>query len=162
MDSADIESVLSVLEAMADAELAVAEFYGACSRTWESEQGFFAALSRDEMRHAADVRALARILADKPEQFQSLRHFHKAAVQTFVAGVKESAARVHRGETPLERVLHVALDMEKSILESRFTEIVKTEEIEYQTLARRIMDETRAHKANIERRITGRMKDRSN
>ena len=142
--------------------MAVAEFYGVCSRTWESEQGFFAALSRDEMRHAADVRELARILADKPEQFQSLRRFHKAAVQTFVAGVKESAARVHRGETPLDRVLHIALDMENSILENRFTEIVKTEEIRYQTVARRIMDETRSHKANIERRIAERKKVRTN
>ncbi len=50
-------------------------------------------------------------------------------------------------------VLFIARDIERSLIEARYDEIVKTNDIEYQNLVKRIVSQTVVHKGMIDKKI---------
>ena len=84
------------------------------------------------------------------------------AIKTFISYVQTTTQRVQTGQFPkpdVPRILAIARDMEQSILESKYVEIVKTSDVEYQTIVRKILSDTAAHKKGIEARIAAKAKE---
>ncbi len=143
---------------MAQLECAVAEFYKAGGERWEEEKEFWFNCAIEESNHAKNLREMANVLSNQPERFQMGRPFNVLAVQTALAGVKAGLAKLESGGLTLDEALYKALDIEKSILESKSGEILRTHDIQYQNRLKGILTQTDAHKNRMEKKIAERKK----
>lgn len=151
-----VKELMKVLEAMAEAEMAMAELYKTCAQLWEQESNFWLSLSNDEVKHAENVRKLAHIIHNRlgsKATFQFYRPFTLNSVQSFVSGVTDAMARIKQDNVSEKRMLAIALDIELSALERRYSELVKTDDIEYQTISKTIDNETKIHRDRIEGKL---------
>ncbi|MBS1238359.1 MAG: hypothetical protein H6R39_19 [Deltaproteobacteria bacterium] len=63
--------------------------------------------------------------------------------------------RLKKGEISEDSAISIARDIEQSFIESRYGEIVKTADVEYNTLVQKILNETARHKIKIDQKIHG-------
>jgi len=152
MTPADVASTLEVLKVLAKLELAVAHFYAACAQAYPEDRALWKGLEEDEQLHAAHLGRMGQILADWPAEFDRNRSFSVAAVRTFI-GYADSATQRVRGlpwpKAEYPQILALAQDMERSILESKYGEVVKGAHPEFRALAAELATATAAHRARI-------------
>ena len=96
-----------------------------------------------------------RIVSDKPEHFEKGRPFNIFAVQTMITGIRNNIEKLKKGEIREDKAIMIARDIEQSFIEFRYSEIVKTADIEYNTLVQKIVKETAQHKTKIDQKMRG-------
>lgn len=139
------EDILSVLEKMKEHELAMAEYYQACSQAWSGEKAFWTEMERAEMRHAHHLEKMMGFILKKPERFGWGRPLKPAAIQTATSGLRLNIQKLRSGEIPMYKAVYIARDFEKSIIESKYGEIIKTDDIEFRSLINEMVSDTRSH-----------------
>jgi len=155
MTIADMEKISTVLKSMIQYELNLSDFYKQCADTWKEDQAFWQNLARAEVGHAENIQRMQEIIVKKPEKFELGRPFNPMALNTAIAGLKDITGRLASGAFSVEKILFTARDIEQSILESRYAEIVKTTDLEYETMMNGILSDTSAHKRVIQEKIVG-------
>ena len=153
MSIADIEKITTVLESMIQYELNLSDFYRQCADIWTEDRAFWQNLAHAEVGHAENIQKMREIIAKKQERFEAGRPFNAIALNTAMAGLKDNAKRLTSGAFSFEKMLIMTRDIEQSILESHYAEIVKTADIEYQTLMKGILSDTYVHKKIIQEKI---------
>ena len=153
MKAGNLDNILHVLQYMAQLELALAEFYEACAQTWEEDEDFWSRLGQQERQHAQNIRKMAEIISEKYEFFESFRPFNPAAVRTIISGIEDNRHRLKGGGISKRNALFIARDIERSLIEAKYSEIVKTTDIEYKNLLTAIITQTEAHENLIDKRI---------
>jgi hypothetical protein len=152
MRKAELSATLDVLKFIAGAEAAMAEFYRTCAQGQGEGTDPWLDLEREERQHVERVTRMATILAEQPDDFECSRAFHLAAIHTFTGYVESTTERLRRDELPAAdhvRLLSTAYDMEQSIIECKYGEIVRSTNFEYQELLREIIGDTVAHKNRL-------------
>jgi hypothetical protein len=152
----ELAETLETMKVLEHLELALASFYGLCGESAANGLHFWATLAREERQHAETIRRIAAILAERPDRFEPNRTFHVTAIQTFRAYVESLAERLRTGEisrSDQHHLLSLARDVEQSVLEGKWNEIVKTADGEFQALIQAVVSETMAHKAKIVARL---------
>ena len=96
---------------------------------------------------------MREILINKQGSFEVGRPFNLVVLRTALAGANENRKRLKEGALSREKVLVLARDIEQSILESRYAEIVKTNDVEYQSLIKKIVSQTSDHKMMLQKKI---------
>jgi hypothetical protein len=150
---ADIEKITRALEAMSQYELTLSDFYKQCAGIWTEDQAFWQNLAHAEAGHAENIQKMREIIIKKQENFEAGRPFNPIAINTAMAGLNDDARRLTSGAVSFEKMLIMARDIEQSILESHYAEIVKTADLEYQTLMKGILSQTYEHKKIIQEKI---------
>lgn len=153
LSTGDLKGILDVLSSMEEMEGTVADFYRVCGELWTERREFWSSIEEDERKHVRHVGAMKEIISRKPQRFEKGRPFNIMAVQTVIRGIQNNIAKAKAGELKMSGALFIARDNEQSFLESRYSEVVKTEDIEYLTLVNTIVRETLNHKAAIDREI---------
>lgn len=156
MDRITHARILETFKVLSRVERAMAGFYGLCAETGGPSREFWQGLEQEEQRHVAAVQRMAELVAERPDQFEPDRTFRAPAVQTFLTYVESVVQRLRTNEisrTDEHHLLSVARDLEQSVLEGRWNEIVKTADPDFLALARTISSETIAHKARIVGRL---------
>jgi rubrerythrin len=151
--SGDLKGILDTLVHMQEAERVVAEFYTLCADTWPVDLQFWTDLSREELEHENNIAAMYQIVSDKPEHFEKGRPFNIFAVQTMITGIRINIEKLKQGGIREDNAILIARDIEQSFIEFRYSEIVKTADIEYNTLVQKIVRETAQHKTKIDQKI---------
>lgn len=151
--SGDLKGILDVLSFMADVERALAELYHACGETWDDGHGFWSGIEDEENKHARNIESMKDIISRKPERFEKGRPFNIMAAQTLIRGIRGNIDKVRTGTIQRKNALFMARDMEQSMMEQRYGEVVKTEDIEYLGLMKEIISDTVTHKARIDAEI---------
>lgn len=154
MSSADIKKITEVLEAMIQYELFLSDFYQHCADRWTEDQELWDNLVLAEIRHADNIKKMKDIIIKKQEGFAIGRPFNLIALNTAAAGLKDNTRRLTLGELSREKTLFIAKDIEQSVLESNYGEIVKTADVEYNTLMKAILSQTHEHKKIILEKIS--------
>jgi hypothetical protein len=154
MNAADIEKITKVLEAMIQYELLLSDFYNHNADLWMDDHALWNNLALAEIRHADNIRKMKDIIVKKQECFAIGRPFNLNALDTVAAGLKETTRRLTLGEFSREKILIMARDIEQSIIESNYAEIVKTADTEYNTLMKDILSQTYEHKKIIQDKIS--------
>ncbi len=152
MQKGDLHIILDAVRLMGSLEGAMAEFYRACGQARHEAIEPWLELEQQERRHVERLARMANLISERPDRFERLRNFNPIAIRTFIAYVESTTARLRRNELPaadLTRVLSTAYDMEQSILESKYGEIVRSTDGEYQALVREIIADTADHKAKL-------------
>lgn len=153
-----IEEVLKILKVMRQAETAMSVLYRVCAKRWSEDANFWLSLSDDEVNHSGNVKILSDIIREKISSganFQYKRHFTVNSVQSFISGVTETAERVKQGNISKEKMLAIAFDIECAALERSYSELVKTDDIIYQSIANAIDIETQLHRDKIKKKMEG-------
>jgi hypothetical protein len=150
---ADIKKVAETLASMMQYELALSDFYKHCADIWTEDQAFWHNLAHAEVRHAENMQKMLEIITKKQEKFDLGRSFNPIALNTAIAGLKDNASRLTARMFSLEKVLFLSRDIEQSILESHYAEIVKTADAEYQALVKEILYQTYEHRKIIQEKI---------
>ncbi len=151
-----VEELLQVLKAMQGVEIAMSVLYKICAKTWQQDSEFWLSLSNEEVKHSENVKMLSHIIRDRigsEANFQSHRPFTLNSVQSFVSGIIDAMEKVRQGNISKKRMLAIALDIERSALERRYSELVKTDDVEYQTISKSIDTETQIHRDRIEKKL---------
>jgi hypothetical protein len=153
MNIADIEKINKVLESMVQYESSMSDFYKQCADAWTDDRAFWQDLSNAEAGHAANIQKIGEMIARRMASFDMGRPFNPIALNTAMAGLAENSKRLSSGAVSMEQLLITARDIEQSILESHYAEIVKTADLEYQTLMKQIVADTYLHRKMIQDRM---------
>ena len=156
MNRTALAHTADTLSAITRLERAMATFYRACAETPGDARDFWLGLEQEELRHAQHLQRMAEIVAARPGRFEPDRTFNAAAIQTFMAYLEALIERVRANEVPRtdqHRLLSLARDLEQSLLESKYHELVKTQDVEYLALIRTVIADTVAHKSRIVTRL---------
>jgi hypothetical protein len=148
-----LKGILDTLVLMRETERVVSEFYALCADTWPVDLQFWTKLSREELEHENNIARMHQIVSDKPEHFEKGRPFNVFAVQTMITGIRNNIEKLKKGEIREDNAILIARDIEQSFIEFRYSEIVKTADIEYNTLVQKIVKETMQHKREIDHKI---------
>ena len=146
MTQRSMKDVLQVMNDMAGLEVALAELYQACSEQYPEDQAFWLAIKRQEELHAQFIGKLAELISSHPQEFRFGRPFNSVAIKTILSNVKDHTAQVRKGQLQRQRALFIARDIENSVLESNYREIVTTDNVEFRNTIDLIAKDTLAHR----------------
>jgi len=149
----NIDTITKVIEAMMQFESALADFYKQCADAWAEDQGFWRNLANAELQHENNLRKMREIIINKQNSFNLGRSFNTIALNTAITGIHDNIKRLMGGFLSREKVLFIARDIEQSVLEANYSEIVNTSDIECQTLMKDILSQTYDHKMAIQNKI---------
>lgn len=147
------ESIDVMIENMKNLELIIAEFYKTCGDTWIEDKDFWKNLEHSEMAHANNLERIKKIVTNAPGSFELGRQFKSAAVTTFICLVKNNTEKIKTGGISKEKAYFMALDLERSLIELKYADIIKTNNIEYKQLINKIVEETNSHNKIIDEKI---------
>ncbi len=148
-----LQNVLETLHTMREVELAIGRFYRGCAGCWKEDEAFWLNLEGAEIRHADWIEQMAQMIRQEPGRFQTHRPFSITAIRTMISGVEQNIAHLEKGQLDRCKAFILARDIEASIIEKAYHEIVKTDLPLYLTLVRRVVSETVSHKAAIEEKL---------
>lgn len=149
----NLENILATLELMIQLELTLADLYREAARVWDDEKDFWNNMAVAETKHANHISKMIGIIKKKPEKFSVVRPFNTMGVKTVMAGIEDHHNKLKAGKIPREKFLLVTRDIERSVLEKHYVEIVKTNDLEYMTLMTGILAETEEHRKSLEKRL---------
>jgi hypothetical protein len=158
MKPCNLEELLELLKIMAQFEISISILYKLCSGKWREDADFWLSINKDEIKHSENVKKMADILKKRIGSgaiFKYNRPFTINSVQNAINNVMQTIERVKKEELSPQKILSIAWDIENSALERKYSEIVKTDDIEYQTLSATIDEETQMHRNKIEAKLKG-------
>ena len=146
MTPRNLQDVLDVMNDMVALEVALAELYEACSEQFPEDKNFWLAIKRQEELHAQFIGTLSELVASHPQEFQFGRPFNSTAIKTTLSSVRNYTETVRKGLLQRKRALFMARDIENSVLEAKYGDIVSTDNIEFRKTIDLISRDTLAHK----------------
>jgi hypothetical protein len=149
----DPKAILKTLDMLAQLELAISEFYQTCADSWKGQKDFWSSLAVAERKHSQYVREIADLFSKNPKNFYRGRPFQVAAVSTVISGIKNNIQKLKGGELKEENLLFIALDIEESLLESKYFDFLKSDDPRLQNIVIEIMSQTRHHKEMLVNKI---------
>ncbi len=149
----DLKTILDALKVMKEFELTVAEFYRTCHSLWPEDEALWKNLEQAEIRHAETADKMISILSERPNFFEPNRLFNPTAIRTSISGIRGDIERLKKREIPKDKILFIARDLEQSAIESKYFEIVKGGDVEFQDMMEELRIDTMAHRDELNKRI---------
>jgi len=149
----NIEEMKKVLASLAQNERRISALYSACAAKWPEDRDFWLMLVSAEERHATMIESMVEILMRKPHLFESGRPLNTTAISSSMAWIQSNKDKLEDGSLTKKNLLIIARDIEQSILEAKFAEIVKGNDLEYSNLVREIVSDTLAHREMLNQKI---------
>ncbi len=149
----ELQKLLDIMACLAESERAIARLYRRCAETWKEDDAFWLHLEAQEIGHIRNIDRMAEMIRRNPDRFELHRPFNTTAIRTFITGVEQDMDRLNKGALSQRRALILARDIESSIIEKTYHEIVKTGETDYLNLVKQVVAETCSHKDAIEKRL---------
>ncbi|MFH0889341.1 MAG: hypothetical protein V1871_09060 [Planctomycetota bacterium] len=153
MNDHDVKNLQDILNLMANLESVIAELYKTCGSIWKNNEGFWNTLSSQETKHAANIQKMSELIAKKPDIFFVARPFNQFATKSVINQVKGYIDKVYKGLTNETAMLTIARDLENSLLEAKYSEIVKTTDMEYNTMLSEVVNQTQEHRQLLNNRL---------
>jgi 1,2-phenylacetyl-CoA epoxidase catalytic subunit len=153
MEVADIYSQASeILDALREIELIAAELYQKFSHSFREDRVFWESLAQDEENHAAMVTELKNTLFKNGSPFE-IGKINIFVLSTYRQGLTSQIERLQKGQLARRSAFFIARDFEKTLVEHRFYDSIRSENREYQAIQSRIQRETEIHLQKLENYI---------
>jgi hypothetical protein len=153
MEQYQLKTTLETLTNMEDLELTLAELYKTCGRLWPEHKEFWMDMEKAEIKHADNIDQMRKIISERPDIFELGSPFTSKAVQSFISGIRSLVQKLKQKEIGKIKALYLAREIEQSYLESKYVEIVKTEDKESKPLMREIYADTVFHREYLNNMI---------
>ena len=149
MDDQNIMKVLSLFDAMEDCEKAMSEYYLACSTLTADHYEFCVGLSEEEKDHVTVIKKIKQIFLKNPAGFNILDHFDIATLEGFCSRVKRETGKIESGSVTLKQALQASAELEGTLIETSYFEIITSENRKYLELAEKITSANNRHRENL-------------
>ena len=137
------------IDLLADMEQQLAVLYATYGEAFPQTSAFWQSLAREETKHSEYLKSLHRFL-DAGNLFFNLGAFNEKVIGLHVAAVREALAAAKQHGVAEKAALVTALSFEKSILESKFYDIVKSDGTEFSVIAGHLSKDTQRHVEHVE------------
>jgi len=141
-----------ILDTLHQIELGVAALYKRFSRSFVQDRVLWEDLSQDEENHAVMVTELKNTLLKNGSPFE-LGKISLIALSTYLQGIESQSSRLERGELQRQNAFFIARDFEKTLIERRFYESIRSENPDYRAIQEKIRLETEFHLQKLENYI---------
>src|SRR4030042_4109290 len=141
-----------ILDTLHQIELIVAELYRRFSHSFVQDRVFWENLSQDEESRAVRVTELKNTRLKNGSPFE-LGKINLLGLSTYRQRVESQLGRLKRGELRRQNAFFIARDLEKSLIERRFYESIRSENPEYRAIQEKIRKETEFHLQKLENYI---------
>ena len=141
-----------VLDGLREVELIVAELYRLFSRSFPSDRVFWENLAGEEEDHAAMVSELKTILLRNGWSFE-VGKISLPAMNTFRLGIIGQIDRLRKGGLGRRNAFLIARDFERTLIENRYYDLIRSDNKDYQAIQDKIRKETEAHLQELENYI---------
>ncbi|HOU48745.1 MAG: hypothetical protein GYA74_01165 [Acidobacteria bacterium] len=136
------------LDLLKEIETAAGRLYAGFAAAFPEDAPLWDVLRAEEEGHARRVDELKRLVEADRQAFHPDK-FNPAALNTFLAGLRESLRKLEKGEIWRRQALAVAQDLENTLSERAFYRVVQSELPEFNKLVEDIDRETRAHQQRL-------------
>lgn len=137
------------IDRLADMEQLLSTLYAAYGETFPEMSAFWQPLALEESKHYEYLKSLHGLL-DAGKLLFNLGAFNEKAIDFQVAAVREALAAAKQPRFSEKTALVTALSFEKSILESKFYDIVKSDGTEFSVIAGYLSKDTHRHVKHVE------------
>lgn len=145
----EIAEIVELLSLMSEVEKSVGLFYKSCSDIFQDESEFWSILSREEFLHADICQHLAKMVKQKPHEFKRGDVFPISAARTFISRLHADQHKLMAGTFGMEQALLSAYLTEQTVLESRYMNVVKTENTKCLEALENLVTATSQHREKI-------------
>ncbi len=139
-----------VLGTLKEIELLIAELYRRFAAAFAEDLELWESLSREEEGHAALAEGLRVVLEGQDVAPDALDKIHLAALETYKKGIEYQLGRLDRGEIVRRNALFIARDLEKTLVERMYYDLIKGAGTGAAEAAIRIQAETESHFGKLE------------
>jgi hypothetical protein len=147
------KQVLDVLTEIKRLENTLHALYDACSSLYPGCGDLWEKLKEEEKQRAKYVDKMSQFIAQNPHKFMPKRNFTVQGVRTVIVGVENYIQQAKDGKMTEQQAVSVARDIEHSLLETNFHEIVTSSDAEYDTFLHKIATETENHRSMLDAQI---------
>ena len=151
--NAAIQDVIDNLRLISQGERHISEFYQLCGDVLAEEKDFWHDLAASERDHSEAALKMADLVEKEPRKYKPGRSFNALSIRLFGLHLEGLVASMRAGKILKEELLSLAADIESSIVELNYGDIVETDVPEYRALARQLEKETGEHRQTFEKRI---------
>jgi hypothetical protein len=148
-----MDEVIRTVDALVQVEKTVGEFYGNCSECFPDDADFWSKLAREEFLHSDVLTKLHALIIRKPHRFQPGKPFPLAALRTFISQIHSDREKLIAGTMTMYDALVAAYHIERTIIEYKYLEVIKTEKPEYREALATLEAATEKHRGKIKKKM---------
>lgn len=141
-----------IITRLASCEQAISTLYAFFGHYFPDENNYWASLAKEEQNHAAYLNALLNIL-EKGYLFKNIGRFDAQAIQAIIDIATAAISKTREKGMTTNEAAALALQIESSLLDSGFYNIVETDAPEYRMIAKTLSKDTRRHIDKIQDRM---------
>jgi hypothetical protein len=141
-----------ILDLLCEIELIMAELYRRFSHSFVQDRVLWADLSGDKKGNAGLATELKNALLKNGSPFE-VGKINLLVIGTLRQGVESQLERLQRGELGRQNAFFIARDFEKTLIEQRFYESIRSENPEYRAIQEKIRNEKNLHLEKLENYI---------
>ena len=133
------------MKVLGQLEMGLFRFYTQARNSWSPGGDFLVQFVQDEVLHAENISQMADRLIRKPARFAMARSTDFFSASAALAGLQNNLQRLERGELSKQQILSLSLGVENWLVEFGYGDFLKTDDPEYNSLAREIAVQTEKH-----------------
>jgi len=138
--------ILDVITEISRLERTVALLYSTCAKTYPKTEDLWKKLETEERNQVKYVEQILDQVKKEPEKFLPGRNFTARAVETVISGIEKYISQIKNFEMPEKRADSIAKDIEHSLLETNFFDVVSSSDKQFNTFIRTLASETKNHR----------------
>lgn len=150
---ATIQDVIENLRLLSKGERRISEFYQLCGDVIADDKDFWNSVAASERYHAGVALAMAELVEKEPGKYKPGRSFSAVSIRLFGLYMDGLVEDMREGKIRKADLLSLAADIEGSVVELNYGDIVETNVPEYRELARKLAEETGEHRQAFEKRM---------
>lgn len=143
------EKELNIIQKLIDVENAIGNLYKIYSKNFPEHNQFWKEKAAEEAVHAGFIVSLRLKMNDKTEYFEE-RGFNLVALDTMLNHVNEQIRMAGEGSGSALNAFSIALDIERSLVESKFYESFRGESHALKDTIEKITTDTKRHRDQIQ------------
>ncbi|MCD4785877.1 MAG: 2Fe-2S iron-sulfur cluster binding domain-containing protein [Candidatus Eremiobacteraeota bacterium] len=144
---------IEILSLLSRAEMILARLYDACAKTWREDQGFWNKLRNEEVGHSKAIDRIKKIVSKNMQAVVFDFSFSRIDINLLIESLKGLTVKVLNRELAKGVMFTIGRDLESSIIEYKYLEMLKTEDPEILKIVERIESDTRRHEEMMEKAV---------
>lgn len=154
MLTVDVKNMENMFGKMKEAELAIGNYYKACSEKDTPEnRSFWTALAQAEAKHAGNLVKILLMILKNPNRYYYGLDFDPVNIEQLVKEANDLTAKVQSSQMLGKSLLLAARNLEDRLLEKKYFETVKSEEKEFLDILNIMKAETAQHREIIVKKL---------
>ena len=153
-----IQSQAKIIDKLILCENSISELYALYSKIFRDQNEFWAALSKEEHKHAMLLQSMHKQLA-KGELFHNIGRFDTTTIAAFLVEINAAITNAKENSISPMQGIKVGIFIESSLLDSHFYDIVKSDDDAFKEVAGKLSEDTQRHVKIVQDKLMEMLKE---